>query len=371
MILAAIIIVLFVSYASLILYYWRSWTAIPLFQWNGTSPSTMISVIIPARNEAENIGLLLQSLKAQSYPAHLFEIIVVDDHSTDLTVDIARSFAGVRLVQFTIGPSNSYKKMALDAGVRFATGELIVTTDADCHCHTDWLSTLAALYEKDKPVFIAAPVSIDRSGSLVGLFQDFDFAILQGITGGSVHRQFHFMCNGANLAYTRQAFESVNGFSGIDDIASGDDMLLMHKIWKQFPGRISYLKSKEAIVSTQPMRTWQAFFKQRIRWASKATRFDDKRITAVLLLVYFFNISFLVLAVAGFYQHDYWWLALILWIAKTIIEWPFMDSITRFFNKRYLVAWFFFLQPIHIAYTILSGLFGQFGKYEWKGRKVK
>jgi hypothetical protein len=119
------------------------------------------------------------------------------------------------------------------------------------------------------------------------------------------------------------------------------------------------------------MRTWQAFFKQRIRWASKATRFDDKRITAVLLLVYFFNASFLILVVAGFYRHDYWWLALILWIAKTIIEWPFMDSITRFFNKRYLVAWFFFLQPVHIAYTILSGLFGQFGKYEWKGRKVK
>jgi poly-beta-1,6-N-acetyl-D-glucosamine synthase len=371
MILTAIVILLFISYASLILYYWRSWMDIPSFHRSGIPPSTQISVVIPARNEAENIGLLLQSLTAQSYPAGLFEIIVVDDHSIDHTADIVRSFTGVRLVQLAATSSNSYKKMALDAGVRSAKGHLIVTTDADCHCPKDWLSTLAALFERDQPVFIVAPVSINRSGSLVGVFQDLDFTILQGITGGSVHRQFHSMCNGANLAYTREAFEKVNGFSGIDDIASGDDMLLMHKIWKHFPGRISYLKSKEAIVNTQPMRTWQAFFQQRIRWASKATRFDDKRITAVLLLVYFFNASFLVLVVAGFFNHDYWWLALILWVAKTIVEWPFMDSITRFFSKRYLVAYFFFLQPIHITYTILSGLFGQFGKYEWKGRRVK
>lgn len=108
------------------------------------------------------------------------------------------------------------------------------------------------------------------------------------------------MCNGANLAYERNSFYRVNGFSGIDTIASGDDMLLMHKIANQYPGQIHYLKAEDAIVTTSPMKTWREFLNQRIRWASKAKYYDDKRITAVLILVYLFNLSFLVLWVAGF-----------------------------------------------------------------------
>ena len=119
------------------------------------------------------------------------------------------------------------------------------------------------------------------------------------------------------------------------------------------------------------MKTWKAFFNQRIRWASKATTYDDKRIFAVLLLVYLFNLSFLVLAVAGFFCHHYWMYLAGLWVAKTIVEFPFFISLTKFFNKQWAIKLFFFFQPLHIIYTILSGLFGQFGKYEWKGRKVK
>src|ERR1700741_4803978 len=110
-----------------------------------------------------------------------------------------------------------------------------------------------------------------------------DFLVLQGITGASVTKKIHSMCNGANLAYEKKIFYEVNGFAGIDHIASGDDMLLMHKIAKIYPGRIGYLKSTEAIVNTQPMATWPDFFNQRIRWASKATHYNDKRIFWVLL----------------------------------------------------------------------------------------
>ncbi|MEI9910003.1 MAG: hypothetical protein WDO71_10205 [Bacteroidota bacterium] len=157
----------------------------------------------------------------------------------------------------------------------------------------------------------------------------------------------------------------------MDHIASGDDMLLMHKIWKQYPDGVHYLKSDEAIVSTQPMTTWKAFLHQRIRWASKAKQYDDKRILPVLVLVYFFNLSFLVLLAAGFEDHRYWLCALILWLLKTLVEFPFFRSLSIFFNKQWALKWFFFFQPLHIFYTVISGLFGQFGKYEWKGRKVK
>lgn len=371
MVLLVIVILLFLGYSSLILYYWRSWVSIPGQAISNAGLSTPLSVLIPARNEEDNIGRLLQSLHEQTYPRELVEIIVIDDHSTDRTAEIVNQFPGVRLLQLTDDVSNSYKKKALETGITAATGDLVVTTDADCWCSADWLRMMVSFYEEKKPVFIAAPVSIEGNSSFLGIFQAFDFAVLQGITGASVYKQAHSMCNGANLAYERKAFYEVNGFSGIDDIASGDDMLLMHKIAKRYPGRTGYLRSREAIVYTRPMNTWKAFFNQRIRWASKAARYDDKRIVAVLLMVYLFNLSFVALIIAGWWNDQYWLLALALWTGKTLVEWPFVAAVTGFFHRRSLLKYFFFLQPLHIFYTVLSGLFGQLGKYEWKGRWVR
>ena len=365
------VILLSVCYSILILYYWQSWKAIPEFKASVPATDIIISVIIPARNEKENIGLLLTALQKQNYPEHLTEIIVVDDHSTDGTASVAQQFSFVKLVQLKEDNINSYKKKAIETGIAATTGELIVTTDADCIPPANWLKTIAACKEEYNAVFIAAPVVFSTNNSLLQVFQSLDFLVLQGITAASVHKKIHSMCNGANLAYEKKAFEAVNGFSGIDTIASGDDMLLMHKIASQYPGQIHYLKTNDAIVTTSPMKTWREFFNQRIRWASKAKKYDDKRITAVLLLVYIFNLSFLVLLVAGFWCYYYWLYFAGLWIAKTIIEWPFVSSVAGFFDKKPLMKYFFFFQPLHIFYTIFSGLLGQFGKYEWKGRKVK
>jgi hypothetical protein len=148
-------------------------------------------------------------------------------------------------------------------------------------------------------------------------------------------------------------------------------MLLMHKISKEFPGRTIYLKTEEAIVSTQPMITWKSFFNQRIRWASKATVYDDKTVMLVLLIVYFFNLSFLVLLIAGWWNHFFWLTALLLLIGKTAIEFPFVYSVAKFYKKEKLMKSFILFQPLHIAYTIIAGWLGQFSTYEWKGRKVK
>ena len=365
------VILLFVCYSILILYYWQSWKAIPEFKASLPATDITISVIIPARNEKENIGLLLKALQQQNYPEHLTEIIVVDDHSADGTAGVVQQFSLAKLILLKEDSINSYKKKAIETGIAAATGELIVTTDADCIPPANWLKTIAACKEEYNAVFIAAPVVFSTNNSLLQVFQSLDFLVLQGITAASVHKKIHSMCNGANLAYEKKAFEAVNGFSGIDTIASGDDMLLMHKIASQYPGQIHYLKTNDAIVTTSPMKTWREFFNQRIRWASKAKNYDDKRITAVLLLVYIFNLSFLVLLVAGFWCYYYWLYFAGLWIAKTIIEWPFVSSVAGFFDKKSLMKYFFFFQPLHIFYTIFSGLLGQFGKYEWKGRKVK
>ena len=357
-------------YSLLIAYYWQSWKAISDFIPLNTTASTTISIIIPARNEEKNIGQLFQALQNQTYPTELFEVIVVDDHSTDGTAAIVQQFPSVKLIQLKEDNINSYKKKAIETGIAAATGDLIVTTDADCLPGNNWLTTIAAFKTEKQSAFIAAPVVLENNNSLLQIFQTLDFLVLQGITGASVYKNAHSMCNGANLAYEKKVFEEVNGFQGIDNIASGDDMLLMHKIWKQYPDKVHYLKSKEAIVSTQPMKTWKAFFNQRIRWASKAKSYGDKRIIVVLLLVYLLNLSFLVLSVVGFFCSMYWIFLLGLWLAKTMVEFPFVYSVASFFNKKSLLKYFLFFQPLHIIYTILSGLFGQFGKYEWKGRRV-
>lgn len=328
-------------------------------------------MIIPARNEERNIGNLLRAINEQTYPREHFEMIVVDDHSTDQTAEIVKQFPAVKLVSLTEDRLNSYKKKAIEKGIEASTGQLIVTTDADCIPPTQWLALLAFFYEERQAIFIAAPVVLNCNNSILQIFQTMDFMVLQGITGAAVSKNALSMCNGANLAYERNAFLKVGGFEGVDHIASGDDMLLMHKINKAYPGKIHYLKSKDAIVSTQPMKTWKDFFNQRIRWASKATYFDDKRIFAVLLLVYLFNFSFLILAIAGFFNWCYWaWLGGF-WVAKTIVEFPFFISVSRFFDHSWANKMFFLFQPLHIFYTIISGLFSQFGKYEWKGRRVK
>ncbi len=371
MIILLLLIPIFIGYSLLLIYYWMSWRSILLFRAYKENPATTISLIIPARNEEDNIGPLLKALQDQSYPKELLEIIVVDDHSTDGTTNIVQQFPGVKLIHLKEDNINSYKKKAIETGIAAATGEWIITTDADCVPGPNWLHTMVVFKEESEAVFITAPVVINCNASLLQSFQAMDFMVLQGITGAAVSKRKMFMCNGANLGYTRQSFYDAGGFAGIDQVASGDDMLLMYKIGNQNAGKVHYLKSKDAIVSTQPMKTWKEFFYQRIRWASKAKKYNDKRIFPVLLLVYLFNLSFAVLLVAGCWYAQYWVFLVGLWVAKTIVELPLFISVSSFFNKRWAIPLFFFFQPLHILYTIFSGFFGQWGKYEWKGRKVR
>jgi len=372
MILLLIITLLLFFYAVLLIFYWQSWKTIPVFNNDGKKASIKISVIIAARNEEENITGLIHALQQQTYPEELFEIILVDDHSTDATVAIAQLYDKVKVLLLQGGSAlNSHKKKAIGMGIAEATGDLIVTTDADCFPPPGWLETIAAFKEETDAVFIAAPVSFLCNSSLLQTFQVMDFMVLQGITGAAVFKKHLAMSNGANLAYERKVFYEAGGFKDIDHIASGDDMLLMHKIARLYPSRIHYLKSTAAIVPTLPMKTWKAFLNQRIRWASKATQYNDRRIFPVLLLVYLVNLSLPVLLIAGCRNTRFFLYALVFVLIKTLAEIPLFSNLAQFFDRRWTVRLFPLFQPLHICYTILSGFLGQFGKYEWKGRKVK
>lgn len=374
-----ITLVLLCIYGLLLAYYHRSFCQLqaneevpPSFQ-----PQTRITVLVPARNEERNIRACIDAILAQEYPAELLECIIIDDHSEDSTAAMVHAYSdpGLRLISLQTvlpeGAVNSYKKKAIEAGVAAANGELIVTTDADCLVPPAWLRTIAHTYEKAQPCLVAGPVRMSAGKGWLPAFQALDFLSLQGITAASVYKGFHSMCNGANLAYTKKAFHSVDGYQGIDHLASGDDMLLMHKIAQQFPGKISYLKHRNAIVNTEPAPTLKAFLKQRIRWASKAQAYDDKSVFRVLLLVYILNLILLLqIFIAPFSAAQLKWTILFIGI-KTLVEWPFMYSVAAFYDQRSLMRWFPLFQPLHILYTVVAGSFGQFGTYVWKGRQVK
>ena len=380
-------IILTVLYIALIIYYRFAFTAAPKFQiTNPQLPVTSFTIIIPARNEEQNIEACLQSILQNNYPAHLLEIIVVDDHSTDSTASIVKNYAGqnvkfISLKDFVSEKINSYKKKAIEIAVAQASGTLIITTDADCIVPPNWLQTIAAFYEEKQPAFIAAPVVIDCGWSFIQIFQSLDFMTLQGITASAVSKKQMTMCNGANMAYERTAFYEVGGFAGIDNIASGDDMLLMYKIYERYPNRVLFLKAKDVIVKTAAVSSIKQFFNQRIRWASKADKYDDRRILPVLVLVYFFNVVMLVLPIIGFLWNAQYlifnvqcsMLCVWLWMFffKILAELFFLFPVAAFFNKKKLLWFFPLLQPFHICYTIIAGWLGKFGKYSWKERNVQ
>ena len=375
-----IFVILFTCYLFLIEFYRKSWNQVPEFIPGGPGEEPFISVVVPMRNEENNIGALIDSLLQQTYSRSRFEIVIVDDHSTDRSWDLIQSFSeaplsiqAVSLASETHNPETliAHKKFAIGKGIEKARGELIVTTDADCVFDPGWLFNIASFYGTTKAKFIAAPVKIRTHYSFLSIFQSLDFLTLQGITGASVYKRFHTMCNGANLAYEKAAFYEVNGFSGVDDIASGDDMLLMYKIYKKHPDAVYYLKSKNAIVTTNPVTSWKDFFNQRIRWASKATHYDDKKIFWILLLVYSTNLCFLILAIASFWKATWLFFFILLLLAKILVEFPFVNAVAIFFGEKKLMQYFPFMQPLHILYTIIAGWFGKFGTYEWKGRRIK
>ncbi len=366
------------AYALLLIWYAAGWKQTPSFiPSQPVSGQTRVTLIIPARDEALHLPPLLQAIQQQTYPAALLQVIVIDDFSTDATAQIVQTFpaSNIQLLRMSdhldaTQRLNSYKKKAIELAVGQATGALIVTTDADCIMGPRWIETVVQFYETHTPKFIAAPVSFHQENNFFKVLQSLDFMNMQGITGSVAQLKIGTMCNGANLAYEKAAFYEVGGFKGIDNIASGDDMLLMYKIYRHFPGSIGYLKHQEAIVSTAPVDTLSAFMHQRIRWSSKADKYDDKRLTWMLAVVYLWNAALLIMGMVAVFYPALWAWLLYYMLFKIAVELYFMIPVARFFRKSHLLGWVIPGQFFHVPYIVIAGWLGKFGSYQWKGRKV-
>ncbi|TYP91526.1 cellulose synthase/poly-beta-1,6-N-acetylglucosamine synthase-like glycosyltransferase [Sphingobacterium allocomposti] len=368
------LILMTVIYIGLVLYMRRGWFLIPYFRRTGEDVKTQVSVLIAARNEEENIGRTIEAILAQTYPQNLLEIIVVDDHSTDRTAAIIASYAdrGVRLIQLNEGDKlNSYKKLAISRAISGATGELIVTTDADCRMGPEWLLTIVSYFERTGAYMVSSPVIYSEEKSYFERLQTLEFLYLIGLGAAGIGNGSPTTCNGANLAYRRDVFYEMGGFRGIDNVASGDDELFLHKVAERYADRIKFCKSIAAAVFTDAKPTVSAFISQRKRWASKSTKYKDKRVVWLGISIWAFNLALVSAAVLFFvYLPDVHWLFAAALALKIFAEYLFIRPLCRFAGRMELLWNLPLLSFAHAVYLVYIGVAGNVGKYDWKGRKV-
>ena len=285
-------------YLILISAYTIKWLKMPVFIPSGEPPLTKVTIIIPARNEEKNIQNCIADISTQEFPMENLEVIVVDDYSEDNTATLAKStlagssLNGRVLKMAETNHALSFKKGAITEAIKIASHELIVTTDADCRMGNKWLSTIVSYYDVYHPKMIAGPTSYLQGNGLLTKLQNLEFAGLMLATGGGFKGQFPIMANGANLCYEKQAFEKVSGYTKSANTPSGDDLFLLMKFKDQYPDNLHFLKSPEAIVYTQPMRTLRSIWMQRKRWASKSRQCRDLHFMTIGAIVVGTNFVF-------------------------------------------------------------------------------
>ena len=367
--------------------YRRAWQHLPAPVLPAAAPPTAaseptapprFSVLIAARNEAANLPHLLQDLARQTLPAAEFEVLITDDHSTDDTLALLTTAAStspfvLRVVALAdVVDAGTGKKAALQAGLHLARAEWVICTDADCRVGADWLRSYAALLTQEGPAvrFVSGPVLLTRPDTVLQTLSGLEFAGLVGTGGAGIGAGTPTMCNGANLAYHRDAFAAVAGYAGNDHLASGDDEFLLHKLHAAFPGSIRFLKHPAALVRTAGPATLAALLRQRVRWASKWRHYRHPASQRLAVLVLLANVAPAAGLLAAPWQPDLLpWAAAATGLKLGADAW-FLAPVLRFLGRSRWLWWVPVLQLAYAPYALLVGLAGLRGGYEWKGRQV-
>ena len=374
-------LLIFVSYAILILYFYRGIERLKSPVNDYKDPETSFSILVPFRNEALNLPALLQSIAELDYPAHKFELILINDDSSDESVSIVSAFREdhpkLNIIQADlIKQSNSPKKEALTNGVALASHPWILTTDADCTVPQSWLKTFDLMIRQEPVHMVVAPVAYAPGPGFLHNFQALDFLSLQGTTMGSFGMNDKrlgqpFLCNGANLCYQKESFTKVNGFSGNEHLASGDDVFLLEKMNRAFPGKIKFLKSKAAIVLTSSEDSLRGLLRQRVRWAAKTSGFDSVFAKLVGLLVFVTNLLVIVTIILGVLGQMSWAHVGLLYLVKFNIDFIFLHRTSQFFEQQDVMKSYFISSLLYPFYTILIVSLSFKKSYTWKERDLR
>lgn len=363
----------FLAYTILLLCYRHGWKkTICRDLYTGTRVERNASVVLPVRNEAKQIGLLLEDLLHQKFPVDQYEVIVVNDHSTDQTAEIVNSLASglanIRLVE--LGDGEYGKKAAIKKGVSMARHEVIISTDGDCRASSEWLAYIMSAFGEAGIRMVAGPVILEPDRGLFPTMQQLEFLSLVGVSAGAAGLGSPIMCNAANLAYLKEDFFHYQK-TGEQGSASGDDMFLMLWAKKMNPGCIRYITSPGAVIRTIPCHGLQTFMMQRFRWISKSRYYRDFHLNATALLVFLTNVSLLLLAVFCFVATR-WILPFgILLGLKSMVDLLFMDKVLRYFGKRQGLLLVLPMELVYFMYVSVVGIAGQVFPYTWKGRNIQ
>ncbi|GAB2875245.1 glycosyltransferase [Hymenobacter ruber] len=339
------------------------------------SEAPTFSILIAARNEAENIPQLLRDLAAQTLPAARFEVLIANDHSTDATAALVAAAAQetsftLRLIELPTGQTG--KKAALLKALHAARAPWLVCTDADCRLGPGWLAAYAGLLARQPQAnFISGPVLLTGPDTLFMTLMGLEFAGLVGVGAACLARQQPTMCNGANLAYRRAAFDAVGGFADNAHLASGDDEFLLHKIHAAFPGTAHFLTAAAAIARTAAPPSLRALLRQRVRWASKWRHYQSAASRNLALLVLGANVALAAGAVVLLKWPALWPWVLAAWLLKLGGDAWLLCPVLRFFGRRKWLWGLLPLQLLYAPYALAVGAAGWRGGYEWKGRAVQ
>ncbi|WP_299708229.1 glycosyltransferase [uncultured Pontibacter sp.] len=349
---------------------------VPTIPTTNYTPATKLTVIIPIRNEVRHILNLLRDLEKQNYPAELFEVLVVDDHSDDNTAHLIEEFIpesklSLRLIRLAAHGAGTGKKAAIKLGIAQASGELLVFTDGDCRVQPDWLRLFAYTYTSRQAIFISGPVVFHHTHTLLERMQLVEFASLIGVGGASIGLKQPNMCNGANLAYTRRVFEEVGGFAGNEGIASGDDEFLLHKVCQLYPDRIAFLKHEGATVYTEARKTVSSFISQRVRWASKWRSYQRWHVKLVALSVFAVNLLLFLAIPAVLAGWLSLWTFIVAYTVKFAIDFLFLNRVLAFMRRKNYLIYMLPLQLVYIPYVLYTAIRGLSGRYQWKGRTIR
>lgn len=333
---------------------------------------TKVSILIAARNEEKNIKACIDSVLACSYPKELLEIIVINDHSEDATLNIISQYNFPYFKIISLKESIG-KKKAIERGVELASGQLIASTDGDCIVPKQWINSAVSLYQAKSPKFIAGPVMYIHNNSLIQRFQYLDAINNMAVTANGIARKTYYMANGANLFYTKNAFQEVGGFDQNAQFASGDDMFLIQEIASKHPEHIMFLRSKEAIVQTLPEKTWNNLINQRTRWSTKSKAYKNKAIIRIQGFVFIFVCLLFISLIIGQKNHGMAFLGFLIALAiKWATDFYYLSRLANFFGDKTPLKSFFGASLAFLIYILYAGFRALFPKaYVWKGRKTQ
>ncbi|MBO7481151.1 MAG: glycosyltransferase [Bacteroidales bacterium] len=353
-----------VIYALLILafgYYWREEEDAKSFP--ADLEKTLVSVIVAFRNEEKNIPALIDSLLAQTYTK--CEFVLVDDHSDDNSLAIAKTFSDSRIKIISASDEVIGKKAALKFGYESSLGEILFFTDADCVFGSRCIETIVAKMHSEKSQMVCGPVCyFHKKGFFQGLMQ-LEFLSLTGSGASGFFMGRPFMCNGANLAVDRKVYAEADLNPRY---SSGDDVFLLHYAHSKY--KVSFVQSSECIVETQGPDGICDFFKQRIRWASKAGGYKNGFAIFVAALIFLMSLALIVAFVAGCINPIYFIVYFCLLMMKLVVDTYFIIPVLRFYRMGKLWWAILPLTIIYPIYIVSVAVASLFYKPMWKGRKI-